>query len=144
MYFTEGRPLTKRERTKAILLTLFFTLSVGAGLLMFHFYPVGDYNFYPKCPSIALTGTHCPGCGTMRGISGLLHGNLSAIVTYNILAAVMLPFLLYNFMLLMWGALTGYRLPVLYFNAKELYLIAALITLYWIVRNFVPFLAPHG
>ena len=31
---------------------------------------------YPPCPVAALTGLHCPGCGTLRGLHALLHGDL--------------------------------------------------------------------
>lgn len=111
---------------------------------MFYLFPLTEYTFYPQCPTYALTKTHCPGCGTMRGVNGLLHGNVTALFTYNILALIALPFLIYHFFLLVWGAVTGYKLPTIAFNAKELILIAVVLILYWILRNFIPVLAPHG
>ena len=30
---------------------------------------------YPTCPWLALTGTYCPGCGSLRAIHALAHGD---------------------------------------------------------------------
>lgn len=40
-------------------------------------------GFYPRCPSKVLTGYNCPGCGSLRGLHALLHGNIAAAWHYN-------------------------------------------------------------
>jgi hypothetical protein len=52
--------------------------------------------FYPKCPFFALTGLYCPGCGSQRAASALLHGDIVKAFNYNLLLAVSLPFVLYS------------------------------------------------
>ena len=47
----------------------------------------------PLCPTKLLFGIDCPGCGSMRMIYSLLHGNLSAAAHYNAVALVALPLL---------------------------------------------------
>jgi len=43
-----------------------------------------------RCPSLALLGIFCPGCGSQRAIHSLLHGELGAAVSYNPLVVLML------------------------------------------------------
>ena len=42
----------------------------------------------PLCPTKALFGIDCPGCGTARALYSLTHLDVSAAVRYNILAVV--------------------------------------------------------
>ena len=48
---------------------------------------------YPACPFLLLTGCYCPGCGTLRALHRLLHGDVGSALGYNPLAVLMLPFL---------------------------------------------------
>ncbi len=52
---------------------------------------------YPICPFLGMTGYHCPGCGTLRAIHQLLHGNILSALGYNPLALLSLPFIAYSF-----------------------------------------------
>ena len=47
----------------------------------------------PVCPTKALLGVTCPGCGSMRMVYSLLHGDLDAAVRFNAVALVALPLL---------------------------------------------------
>jgi len=55
------------------------------------------------CPSAAL-GLHCPGCGGLRAVNDLTHGDLAAAASSNLAFIVVLPFLLAGL-----GALVVYR-----------------------------------
>ena len=35
---------------------------------------------YPTCPFLAITGWYCPGCGSLRAVHDLLHGDLAGAV----------------------------------------------------------------
>ena len=50
---------------------------------------------YPVCPVRFLTGLACPGCGSLRALHDLLHGNWSAAWRLNPLAMLLLPALLW-------------------------------------------------
>jgi hypothetical protein len=38
---------------------------------------------YPTCPFLGLTGAYCPGCGSLRAVHDLAHGDLAAAVARN-------------------------------------------------------------
>lgn len=70
------------------------TWLLGAGLLGV-FLAVGRPNpaFFPPCPVHALTGLHCPGCGTTRAFLALGRGEFALAWHNNPLALLALVFL---------------------------------------------------
>jgi hypothetical protein len=48
-------------------------------------------KFFPRCPFRSLTGLYCPGCGSLRAMHRLLHGNLGGALTMNSLMVLSLP-----------------------------------------------------
>ena len=50
-------------------------------------------SVFPICPFRLLTGWNCPGCGALRMIHDVLHGDLAAAVNDNLLLLVGIPVL---------------------------------------------------
>jgi hypothetical protein len=46
---------------------------------------------YPTCPILALTGLWCPGCGGLRAVHDLAHGQLAAAVSANLVVVLLVP-----------------------------------------------------
>src|SRR5437660_122637 len=65
-------------------------LASGAGLVLFMFDPV-QYRFYPRCIFHQTTGLLCPGCGSLRALHQLLHGQVVAAVHFNALLVLGTP-----------------------------------------------------
>lgn len=61
----------------------------------------------PVCPTKLLLGIDCPGCGSMRMIYSVLHGDLAAAVHYNAVALVALPLLAWVWVTWTRGRLRG-------------------------------------
>ncbi|MFF6801312.1 DUF2752 domain-containing protein [Streptomyces sp. NPDC012616] len=47
---------------------------------------------FPACPFRAVTGWDCPGCGSLRALHELTHGQVAAAMDYNALLVAFLPF----------------------------------------------------
>jgi hypothetical protein len=78
---------------------LFTALGTGAVLVGgLTYIGLGDPhnpNFlFPACPFKALTGLDCPGCGGLRMVHDVLHGDFAAAVVDNVFLLVGLPLLL--------------------------------------------------
>jgi hypothetical protein len=43
---------------------------------------------YPTCPLLAMTGLYCPGCGSLRAVHDLAHGDLAGAMARNPLTVV--------------------------------------------------------
>lgn len=67
---------------KILLLTVLAAVAVSAAVTLYRFNPE-TAGIYPPCPSKLLTDYECAGCGSLRGIHSLLHGNFGAAWNYN-------------------------------------------------------------
>jgi hypothetical protein len=65
--------------------------ATAAGLAILYFKDPAEGGFYPSCIFHYLTGFHCPGCGTLRALHQLLHGNFAAAWAMNPLAIAVMP-----------------------------------------------------
>jgi hypothetical protein len=71
---------------------LFVAVTIGIiGLAILYRQDPAEGGFYPPCIFHYLTGFHCPGCGTLRAMHQLLHGNFAAAWAMNPLAICLLP-----------------------------------------------------
>ena len=52
---------------------------------------------YPTCPFLATTGFYCPGCGALRAVHDLLHGDLAGALARNPLTVLAVPYLVLAF-----------------------------------------------
>ncbi|MHB1613991.1 MAG: DUF2752 domain-containing protein [Actinomycetes bacterium] len=64
---------------------------------------------YPTCPFYWLTGYYCPGCGSLRAIHDLAHGQLAAAAHLNVLTVAFIPVL--AVMWLSWSVRRARGLP---------------------------------
>jgi hypothetical protein len=82
---------------------LSFTLSsaaVAAALLYIYFVDPLTSPLAPPCLFTAIFGVRCPGCGSLRALHALAHGDLKAALAFNAPLVYVLPdagaFLLYS------------------------------------------------
>ncbi|MCF7956272.1 MAG: DUF2752 domain-containing protein [Phycisphaerae bacterium] len=109
--------------------------TILAVAVILYFATPGESDLFPPCPFKSLTGLYCAGCGTLRGLHQLLHGNLVAAMGLNPLMVLSLPYLGYAYFSL-WSKVTrGKPLPSKFIPAKWLWMLLAAIILFAIVRN---------
>ena len=109
-------------------------VATGAGLLLVHTLDPGEPGNYPTCPWLMVTGTFCPGCGTLRMLHALTHGDVTTAVAMNPFALVMVVVLAAGWMAWAWQARWG--LPVATWVpqwAATGYLVLTVV--YWVARN---------
>jgi len=93
---------------------------------------------YPSCPIRFLTGRWCPGCGGLRAIHDLLHGNVVAAVSANLVVVLMVPVAI-----LLWGRWLLTRSAVIGTESRLnrpvppwlLWSVLAGVLLFWVLRN---------
>ena len=114
---------------------------LGGGPLLYLVPPLPG-GIYPPCLFHALTGLHCPGCGSTRCLHALLHGELRQAAAFNVLLLLAVPFLAYSGARFLWSGPESRHLP-----AWILRVILVVVIAFWILRNIpcAPFnlLAPH-
>jgi hypothetical protein len=106
----------------------------AALLLLFVFNPASSI-FCAPCPFHRLTGLYCPGCGSLRAVHQLLHGNLAVAFGLNPLLVASLPF--FGFWIIFYGmpALRNQPLRSAVIPAFYIRFILLIILLFWILRN---------
>jgi Protein of unknown function (DUF2752) len=92
-------------------------------------------GIFPPCPLHYLTGWYCPGCGSLRAIHQLLHGNLRAAWAMNPLTIILLPFLSYELSSYGLFRFRGRGLRQLFLPAAWIWGLGAAIILFGIARN---------
>ncbi|MDT5176484.1 MAG: hypothetical protein QOJ95_682 [Mycobacterium sp.] len=89
----------------------------------------------PVCPTKALLGIDCPGCGSLRMISCLLHGDLLGALRYNALGLVSVLFLLWAFGAWTYGRIVGRRIVSWQHHRWAAVAALVLVSAWFVVRN---------
>ena len=111
------------------------TLAALIGFTALFVHDPAKSSLFPPCPFHALTGLHCPGCGTLRALHQLLHGNLLVGFLLNPLMVLCLPFLAYLFLSSCVRAVSGRRTPSVFLSPVWIWILLATIILFWVLRN---------
>jgi len=119
-----------KNRLQALTLAAF----AGAAVMLRVFDPATS-GIFPPCPVHYLTGWYCPGCGSLRAIHQLLHGNLRVAWAMNPLTVVLLPFLAYGLASFALLEIRGRGLPQPFLRAVWIRALCAAIILFGIARN---------
>ena len=89
---------------------------------------------YPTCPFLAVTGYYCPGCGSLRALHDLAHGDLSGAVARNPLMVLATGGLIVAFVL--WTRRLWRGLPRTWAAPPAvLHGLLVLVVAFWLLRN---------
>ena len=91
--------------------------------------------FFPPCPFRLLTGYLCPGCGTLRALHQLLNGHLAEAFRLNPLMLLLLPYVGYSAASSALETAFGRTLPQVFLRPVYIWILLAIIILFWIGRN---------
>lgn len=92
----------------------------------------------PTCPTKALFGIDCPGCGGMRMLYSLLHGDLPAALHYNAVSLLLLPLFVWAWVAWTRGRWLGRR-QTHWVHWRWTPLTAAVVLIGWFVVRNLPF-----
>jgi len=107
----------------------------GAVMAVLFIFNPATSGFYPFCPLHRLTGWLCPGCGSLRAIHELLHGNVVAAFRLNALLVLALPVL--AGLAVRWGYLKHRGRPVyIGVSGRTFWVGFTIVLLFGILRNF--------
>ena len=111
--------------------------TAGAALAASTYVGLVDPNqsgHYPTCPFLAITGYFCPGCGSLRAVHALTHGDVGAAVGLNVLTVVGVVVVagFWGFWVVRsWRGQPRTRVA----PAWSLYLAVGVVVVFWVVRN---------
>lgn len=99
----------------------------------------------PVCPTKALLGIDCPGCGSLRMVYSLMHGNLLAAARFNALGLAAVVLLVWTYFSWTYGCLVGRRIRSWQHGRWAAIVTLSLVLAWFVVRNIpvAPFSALH-
>jgi len=117
--------------------------AAAAALLVVAVRDPGQPGHYPSCPLYAVSGLYCPGCGTLRCLHALTHGDLGAALGFNVLTVLALPYLAFTWAAWLRRSRTGVPRGAVA-PAWVLWSVLCVVVVFWVLRNLPPFgaLAP--
>ncbi|QZT61832.1 DUF2752 domain-containing protein [Mycolicibacterium austroafricanum] len=118
-------------------------LAAGACAVVWAADPTTPGGLLPQCPTKALLGVDCPGCGALRMIYSLLHGDVLAAVRFNALAVVALGFLIVAFAAWTYGRIVDRRMISWQHHKWAAPVTLAVVAVWFVLRilPFAPFIA---
>ncbi|GII54005.1 membrane protein [Planotetraspora thailandica] len=136
--------LRARGRARSMLAPLGVAAPLAAGAVLVALVDPNQPGHYPVCPLYLLTGLYCPGCGGLRAVHDLAHGDLYGAAGMNPLVLVAIPFAVF-----WWGrwvlrAWQGRPTPMGKVRPGVLYGLLVIAVVFGVARNlpFGHFLAP--
>ncbi len=133
-----------RSRRRRLLAPLATGVAVVGGLGYLAAVDPNTPGHYPLCPTRALFGLDCPGCGALRGTHDLVTGNLAGALDNNVLLVVFLPLAVVLWVRWVMRAWKGQTPAVTraVFQRRTTVMITTLVAIlaFGVIRNFVPYL----
>lgn len=135
----DARPLQRR-----LIAPVAVAVATLAGLAYLHAVDPNEPGHYPVCPTQALLGVDCPGCGLTRATYALLHGDVPTALDHNILVVPLWGAAIIAWSIWLLRAIRG-RSPGRSAASSRLQsrlavLALVLVTAFGVVRNVVPYL----
>ncbi|BDY26449.1 DUF2752 domain-containing protein [Mycolicibacterium mageritense] len=97
----------------------------------------------PVCPTKLLLGIDCPGCGSLRMIYSLLHGDVLAALRFNAVGLIALIFLAWAYAAWTYGRLANRRVRSWQHWRWSAVITLVVVSIWFVVRNlpFEPFVS---
>lgn len=105
------------------------------GCAVLYLFDPSDSGLYPLCPFRVMTGMWCPGCGTTRAMSRLLHGRVADAFALNALAVVMVPLAIYAYASSVLFVARGKALPRVTISGAWLWALGLTVIAFGVLRN---------
>lgn len=125
--------IKEKEQLSRILIT---SATVILATLLYFFFDARYYSFFPRCIFYTLTGFLCPGCGSQRAVSSLLHGDVMQALHFNVLVVASFPFILFSFTVSIVNAfITAPLIQKVFYYPLFVKIVLAVVIFFFVFRN---------
>lgn len=106
-----------------------------ASLAVLHVRDPHESGSYGFCPFLTLTGYPCPGCGGLRAMNNLTHGDVVGAVSSNAMAVALLGLLGIAWLVWVVRRWRGQDVSLPGINATSVIVVAVGFAIFGVVRN---------
>jgi Protein of unknown function (DUF2752) len=97
--------------------------------------PTTPHGPLPVCPTKALLGIDCPGCGSLRMLYSVMHGDLLAAAKFNALGLAALVLLIWAYFVWTYGRVAGRRITSWQHHRWSALVTLVLVSAWFVLRN---------
>jgi hypothetical protein len=126
--------ITSRLSKRTVIAIGLGTASLLVIAVLFRFDP-SDSTIYPVCLFHKFTGLNCPGCGSLRALHHLTHGEFAAALHCNPLLVVALPVLVLALIRMQIGQPDSRFDTSIFARPAFLWAICAIVIVFGVLRN---------
>lgn len=136
--------LDTRSRRRRMLAPTATIVGTAAALGYLAMVDPSEPGHYPLCPTNALLGVDCPGCGMLRGTHALLTGDVPRALDHNMLLLVLVPLTLV--LLVRWtrqawrGVVPDVSARTFRLRTRIIVVGMVLVLAFGVLRNLLPYL----
>lgn len=138
--------IQKSANIRWYLISSYFLITLVCAIL-YTFDPASSSGIYPPSLTRTLGGFYCAGCGTLRGLHQILHGNFKAAWALNPLLILGLPYLIYWLIAVSLQFWRKFKLPIIIWHKPQIIGMSIVILSYSLLRNinheWFRWLVPH-
>ena len=127
----EGQPASTSER---LLAAAGLLAGTAASAVVWYFNP-SNFNFFPVCPLLSLTGFACPGCGMTRAFHAFFHGDIITALDFNALLPIFVLIFGFLFLSLVSVAVRGRGFMKLSDSPKFIIGLFVMLLVFGVLRN---------
>ncbi|MFI5426019.1 DUF2752 domain-containing protein [Aeromicrobium sp. UC242_57] len=109
-------------------------VSGAAAVVLLRLRDPHESGAYGLCPFLAVTGQPCPGCGGLRAVNDLAHGQLVAAAGSNVLAVVLVAVLAVAWVLWLVRRARGRIDPMIVLDRRVGVAVLGVIAVFGVVR----------
>jgi hypothetical protein len=128
-------PPILQPRRMRLSLPLLGVVAVAAATVVLFLFDPSRNGFYPRCLLYVSTGIYCPGCGGLRAVHSLVHGDVLAALHFNALFVLSIPFVCVYGVRQFSAMMAGRRPPQLLTNSLAIKILVSVVVLFTILRN---------
>lgn len=123
----------EKEQLSRVLIT---SATVILAALLYFFFDARYSSFFPRCTFYTLTGFLCPGCGSQRAVSSLLHGEIAHALHFNVLVVASFPFILFSYTISVVNAFrTAPLIQKIFYSPLFVKIVLAVVIFFFVLRN---------
>lgn len=128
------------NRTNAKILTILLPV-IAVIILLSKDFILALIPYFPRCYFYSLFHLYCPSCGNTRSVAAILQGDLLTSLRYNVMPALFVILFILAYIELATYSF-GKRIRLLPRKLSFYLILIALVSLYCMIRNFIPYLTP--
>ena len=103
------------------------------GILLLYFFLDARKLPFPQCPFYMVFDLYCPGCGSQRAMSALLHGDIISSLHNNVLLVIFLPMLFYSGIVSFISK--GKKTIAFWYDPLFVKMVMLVVLSFWLLRN---------